>query len=95
VYSLVPVAAGAGVAVGGCAADAAGKGNGQLCELSIRGGIALIRQAPKVLKGALEPDFRHWEHLPAAIVVTQAAHLREEPCARNLYDMDLARAVKF
>jgi len=95
VYSLVPVAAGAGVAVGGCVADAAGKGNGQFCQLSIRGGIALMRQAPKVLKGALEPDFRHWERVPAAIVVTQAAHLREEPCARDLYDLDLNRAVKF
>ena len=95
VYSLVPVAAGAGVAVGGCVTDAAGKGNGQLCELSIRGGIALMRQAPKVLKGALEPDFRHWEHMPSAFVVTRASHLREEPCARDLPDMDLAQAVKF
>ncbi|TSA00170.1 MAG: hypothetical protein D4R81_08105 [Nitrospiraceae bacterium] len=95
VYSLVPVAAGAGVAVGGCVTDAAGKGNGQLCELSIRGGIALMRQAPKVLKGALEPDFRHWEHMPSAFVVTRASHLREEPCARDLPDRDLAQAVKF
>jgi hypothetical protein len=95
VYSLVPVAAGAGVAIGGCAVDAAGKGNGQLCDLSIRGGIALIRQAPKVLKGALEPDFRHWEHLPSAFVVTRAARLQDEPCARDLPDMDLAQAVKF
>lgn len=95
VYSLVPLAAGAGVAIGGCAVDASGKGNGQLCELSIRGGIALMRQAPKVLKGALEPDFRHWEHLPSAFVVTRAARLQDEPCARDLSDMDLAQAVKF
>ena len=95
VYSLVPVAAGAGVAIGGCAVDAAGKGNGQLCELSIRGGIALMRQAPKVLKGALEPDFRHWEHMPSAFVVTRAARLQDEPCARDLSDMDRTQAVKF
>src|SRR5256712_6452175 len=61
VYSLVPLAAGAGVAVGGCVVDAAGKGNGRLCELSIRGGIALIRQAPNELKGALQPGVRHCE----------------------------------
>ena len=95
VYSLVPAVAGAAVVVGGCAADASGKGNGKLCELSIRGGIALMRQAPKVLKGALEPDFRHWEHLPSAFVVTRAARLQDEPCARDLSDMDMAQAVKF
>ena len=95
VYSLVPVAAGAGVAVGGCTADAAGKGNGKLCELSIRGGIALMRQAPKVLKGALEPDFRHWERIPAAFVITKAARLQDEPCARDLSGDEIAGAVKF
>jgi len=95
VYSLVPLAAGAGVAVGGCVVDAAGKGNGRLCELSIRGGIVLMRQAPKVLKGALEPDFRHWERIPSAFVVTRASHLREEPCARDLSDGDIAQAIEF
>jgi len=95
VYSLVPVAAGAGVVVGGCAADAAGKGNGQLCELSIKGGVALMNQAPKVLKGALEPDFRHWENIPAAFVVTSASQLRDEPCARDLPDRDVFQAIKF
>ena len=95
VYSLVPLAAGAGVAVGGCVADAAGKGNGRLCELSIRGGIVLMRQAPKVLKGALEPDFRHWERIPSAFVVTSASHLRAEPCARDLPDGEIAQAVEF
>lgn len=95
VYSLVPMAAGAAVVVGGCATDAAGKGNGQLCELSLKGGVALMKQAPKVLKGVLEPDFRHWERLPAAFVVTRAARLQEEPCARDLSDMDLAEAIEF
>jgi len=95
VYSLVPVAAGAGVAVGGCMADAAGKGNGKLCELSIIGGVALMRQAPKVLKGALEPDLRHWERIPSAFVVTMASQLRDEPCARDLSDRDISQAIKF
>ena len=95
VYSLVPMATGAGIAIGGCAADAAGQGNGQLCELSLRGGIALMRQAPKVLKGALEPDFRHWERVPSSFVVTQAARLQDEPCARDLSDTERAQAVAF
>lgn len=95
VYSLVPLAAGAGVAVGGCVADAAGKGNGRLCELSIRGGIVLMKQAPKVLKGVLEPDFRHWERIPSAFVVTRASRLQEEPCARDLPDRDMAQAIEF
>lgn len=95
VYSLVPVAAGAGVAVGGCVADAQGHGNGKLCELSIQGGVALMKQAPKVLKGALEPDFRHWEKVPAAFIVTKASQLRDEPCARDLSGDEMAQAVKF
>lgn len=95
VYSLVPMATGAGLAIGGCAADAGGKGDGQLCELSIRGGIALMQQAPTVLKGALAPDFRHWERVPSSLVVTQAASLQEEPCARDLSDTELAQAVAF
>ena len=94
-YSLVPLAVGAGVIVGGCVADAQGHGNGRLCELSIRGGVALMRQAPKVLKGALEPDFRHWEKIPAAFIVTKASHLRDEPCARGLSGDEMAQAVKF
>jgi hypothetical protein len=95
VYSLVPLAAGAGVAVGGCIVDVAGKGSGRLCELSIRGGVALMGQAPKVLKGALEPDFRHWERIPSAFVVTTASQLRDEPCARDLPDRDIAQAIEF
>ncbi|MBI4401815.1 MAG: hypothetical protein HY581_09310 [Nitrospirae bacterium] len=85
-YSLVPVAAGAGLAVGGCMADASISGGrgGVLCELSIRGGIVLMSKAPQVLKGALEPDLRHWERIPAAFVVTRAAQLKEEQCAPNV-----------
>jgi hypothetical protein len=79
-YSLIPLAAGAGVMVGGCMLDAAGKGNGSLCQLSVIGGVALMRTAPAVLEGALQPDLRHWEHVPAAFVVTRASKPELEPC---------------
>lgn len=79
-YSLVPVAAGAGIAVGGCTLDAAGKGKGALCEVAIRGGVVFISMAPKVLRGALEPDLRHWSHIPASFVVTSATDPADERC---------------
>ena len=83
-YSLIPLAAGAGVMVGGCLLDAAGKGNGALCQLSVIGGVALMRTAPAVLEGALRPDLRHWEHVPAAFVVTRASKPELEPCLAKL-----------
>jgi len=83
-YSLVPLAAGAGVMVGGCVLDAAAKGSGGLCQLSVIGGIALMSTAPDVLEGALQPDLRHWEHVPAAFVVTRAATPELEPCLPKL-----------
>jgi hypothetical protein len=79
-YSLIPVAAGAGIAVGGCMLDAAGEGKGALCEIAIRGGVALMSAAPHVLRGALEPDLRHWEQIPSAFVVTTASDPAHEPC---------------
>ncbi len=82
-YSLMPVAAGAGIAVGGCMLDAAGNGKGALCEIAVRGGVVLMSTAPHVLKGALEPDLRHWERIPAAFVVTTASDPAQEPCARG------------
>ncbi len=79
-YSLIPLAAGGGVMVGGCVLDAAAKGNGSLCQLSVIGGMALISTAPDVFEGALQPDLRHWEHVPAAFVVTRAPTPELEPC---------------
>lgn len=79
-YSLIPVTAGAGVMVGGCAVDLAGDGKGALCQLSIVGGMAIMSAAPQVLEGSLRPDLRHWENVPAAIVVTGAAESTIEPC---------------
>lgn len=83
IYSLVPVAAGAGIAVGGCALDAAGDGNGSLCEIAVRGGVVFMSMAPKVLRGALAPDLRHWSHVPAAFVITTATDPANERCYRG------------
>ena len=83
-YSLIPVAAGAGVMVGGCMIDAAGDGKGALCQLSVVGGVALMRTAPMVLEGALRPDLRYWEDVPAAVVVTRATEPALEPCLAKL-----------
>jgi hypothetical protein len=44
--------------------------------------MVLMSQAPKVLKWALEPDLRHWERIPETVVMTSAADLSQEPCAR-------------
>jgi hypothetical protein len=83
-YSLIPLAAGAGVLVGGCMLDAAGDGKGALCQLSVIGGAALMRNAPVVMEGALRPDLRHWEHVPAAFVVTRASTPEQDPCLAKL-----------
>jgi hypothetical protein len=83
-YSLIPVAAGAGVMVGGCMIDAAGDGKGALCQLSVVGGMALMSTAPRVLEGSLRPDLRHWEDVPAAVVVTRVSEPNLEPCLAKL-----------
>jgi hypothetical protein len=83
-YSLIPVAAGASVMVGGCMIDMAGDGKGALCQLSVVGGMAIMSTAPTVLEGALRPDLRHWDEVPAAIVVTRASAPGLEPCLANL-----------
>jgi hypothetical protein len=83
-YSLIPLAAGAGVMVGGCMLDAAGDGKWALCQLSVIGGAALMRTAPTVMEGALRPDLRHWEHVPAAFVVTRASTPEQESCLAKL-----------
>ena len=49
-----------------------------------RRGMAIMSTAPTVLEGALRPDLRHWEEVPAAIVVTRVAAPELEPCLVNL-----------
>lgn len=70
IYSSVPVAAGVGIAVGGCMLDVRSKGHGALCEVSIRGGLVLTGTAPRVFTWALAPDLRHWERLLIAFHAT-------------------------
>jgi len=48
------------------------------------GGMAIMSTAPQVLEGSLRPDLRHWENVPAAIVVTKAFEPKEEPCLANV-----------
>lgn len=82
VYGLVPFSLGAGMAVGGCAGAASlgGRGSGNLCALSILGGAHLMQIAPTVFSNTVRPDLRHWELLPATIVLTQADDLKSESC---------------
>ncbi len=82
VYGLVPFSLGAGMAIGGCAGAASlgGRGGGDLCALSILGGANLMQIAPTVFQNTVRPDLRHWEFLPAAIVLTQAVNLESESC---------------
>ena len=70
--------------VGGCMLDAAANGKGALCQLSLVGGMALMRTAPAVLEGAVRPDLRHWEEVPAAVVVTRASDPGLESCMMKL-----------
>ena len=82
VYGLVPFSLGVGVVVGGCAGAASlgGRGSGDLCALSILGGTQLMQVAPTVFQNTVRPDLRHWELLPAAIIVTQESDVGSEPC---------------
>jgi hypothetical protein len=79
-YCITTFASGAGIAVGGCFVDAAAQGDGSICELAIRGGVALIQQSPKVLHHMLCPDLRHWDNVPASFVFTTAPNIMDEPC---------------
>jgi len=94
VYSIIPLAAGAGIAVGGCAVDAAAQGLGYLCNASLESGVALMRQSPKVLKGTVQPDLRHWENVPSGFIFSTADDLRQEKCFGNLSPNDKSRTVK-
>jgi hypothetical protein len=86
VYSIIPLATGAGISIGGCAADAYAHGNGYLCRASVKGGVAVMKESPKVLKGTVHPDLRHWEYLPSGFIVTTADDPDQEKCYTNLPD---------
>ncbi len=93
-YSITTFASGASIAVGGCFLDAYAKGDGYLCEVSVKGGVALIRQSPKVLRYTLRPDLRHWDNVPSSFLFTTAPDVKEEPCFTNLSDQDQRQTIK-
>jgi hypothetical protein len=95
VYSITTFASGAGIAIGGCFADAAAQGDGSLCELCIRGGVALIQQSPKVLQRMLCPDLRHWDNVPASFVFTTAPNLMDEPCFTSVPNQEQRDTTTF
>lgn len=80
--------------VGGGMLDAAADSKGALCQLSVIGGMALMRTEPVVLEGTLRSDLRHWEHVPAAFVVTRVSTRELEPCfhQRQKGDQAIAKA---
>lgn len=84
VYSIVPLATGAGISIGGCVADAYAHGNGYLCRASVKGGVVVMKESPKVLKGMVHPDLRHWEYLPSSFLLTTVKDLSQEMCFTNL-----------
>ena len=94
-YGITTFASGAGIAIGGCCIDAAAQGNGSLCELSIRGGVALMQQSPKVLQRMLCPDLRHWDNVPASFVFTTAPKLMDEPCFTSVPNQEQRDTTTF
>ncbi|MBM4252835.1 MAG: hypothetical protein FJ146_12755 [Deltaproteobacteria bacterium] len=70
IYGISTVVAGAGIAVGGCTADVSMDVKGALCQLSLRGGVAVMASSGDVVKSTVRPDLRHWEAIPEAIVIT-------------------------
>ena len=95
VYSISTFTAGASILVGGCYLDMAGEGDGSLCELSLKGGMALIRKSPKVLRHTLRPDLRNWDSVPASFLFTTAPSLQEESCFTDLSYSDKHVTKKF
>ena len=95
VYGISAITAGAGIVIGGCYLDMAGRGNGSLCKLSIEGGMALIRKSPQVLRYALQPDLRHWDNVPAGFLFTTSPDLTHESCFQDLPIPDQTKTKQF
>lgn len=68
-YGITTFAAGAGIIVGGCTIGAR---EVEICGWSVRGGLALISQSDDVVEYTLQPDMRHWERVPLAIMIEPA-----------------------
>ncbi len=93
-YSITTFASGASIAIGGCALDLYAKGEGALCEVSLKGGTALIKESPRVLRHTLQPDLRHWDNVPASFLVTTASNVEDEKCYTSLSGHDKRRTKK-
>ncbi len=94
-YSITTFAAGAGIAVGGCALDASAGGDGSLCKASVKGGMVVMSKSREVLDYTLEPDLRHWDNVPASFLFTTAPDVEEESCFAELSDEDQRATTKF
>ncbi len=87
-YSITTFASGASIVIGGCALDVYAKGDGALCEMSLNGGTALMKESPRVLRHTLQPDLRHWENVPASFLFTTASDVEDEACFTDLSEYD-------
>jgi hypothetical protein len=94
VYSITTFASGAGIAIGGCALG--GYANDiSICEVSLRGGAAIIRKSPDVLRFTLKPDLRRWENVPESFLITTADDLSQEKCSLDLPAPPANPPIKF
>ncbi|NKE70787.1 hypothetical protein [Candidatus Manganitrophus noduliformans] len=85
VYGATTFAFGTGIAVGGCLLDGMLKGSGQFCEGSVRTGFEVIKESPGVVRKTIEPDLRHWENVPAAILATTVEEPALERCLTGIW----------
>jgi len=85
VYGVTTFAFGTSIAVGGCLLDGMMKGSGRLCEGSVRTGFEVMKESPQVVRKTIEPDLRHWENVPAAILVTTAEAPALERCLNGIW----------
>ena len=92
-YGISTVAAGAGLAVGGCAIDASVKNGGSLCKVSLKHGIAAMGKSKDVIEYTLQPDLRHWEYVPEAILISSESKLEEGDCLKQLANKEITRLL--
>lgn len=80
-YGATTIAAGLGVAAGGCYLT---KGEGRPCEEAVKAGGYLISRSGDVVSFTLAPDLRHWNRVPAAVMITSASSDQKEDCWNSL-----------
>ena len=92
-YGVTTLAAGAGIMVGGCAVDIGMEGDGTLCQLSVRSGYAVAAKTDDVIDYALQPDLRHWERVPEAVLILRdGVDLRgNSSCSGDVHPDDVRR----